>query len=115
MSGNPHQPSTDTRHLHCTAEGCQFTQYVYPNPTIKDEGTFWLELFRRYHSDQYEPGRAPDIEVDWVISASCSVCEDGIGGVEVNDSDSIRCKDCGTTWDMRGGAGERDESALEQP
>lgn len=106
---NSHQPSTDTKHLHCEAEGCQFTQYVHPNPTIKDDDKFWLEQFRRYHSDQYEPGRAPDIEVDWVISASCSICEDGIGDIEVNDSDSIRCKDCGTTWDMRGTSGERDE------
>jgi hypothetical protein len=110
---NQHQPSTDTKHLHCTAPDCGYTLHVHQNRTIKDPDQFWPEQFRRHHGDQYEPGRAPDVAVDWVVSACCSVCEDGIGDIEVNDSDSLRCKDCGTTWGMDGTAGERDEEAAQ--
>ncbi|QAY16180.1 hypothetical protein SEA_SONALI_68 [Arthrobacter phage Sonali] len=110
---NPHQPSTGTRHLHCTADGCHFTLQrpaASPNSTPGDFENFWLGKFIDYHSGQFEPGRAPDIAVDWEISACCSVCPDGIGDIEVIDSDTIQCKDCRTTWDMTGSNGDREET-----
>jgi hypothetical protein len=71
---------------------------------------FLLELFHKSHGGQYDAGRAPDIAVEWEISACCSVCPDGIGDVTTNDSETVTCKDCGTTWAMDGTAGERAEA-----
>lgn len=67
--------------------------------------------FERMHSDEYEPGRAPSITVDWEPSGWCSICgksdlvpdEDG-GGVE--------CEHCGTWWDHDGRGGRTDEGRL---
>lgn len=67
---------------------------------------FYESMFQK-HADQYLPGRAPDIEVEYVVSATCSVCEDG-GDVDTNDSDSVVCGDCGTTWSNDGKWGERE-------
>lgn len=67
---------------------------------------YYLQIHKD-HASQYEPGRAPDIAIDWVIDASCSICDDG-GRIDVVDSECIRCEDCGATWDMNGDNGERD-------
>lgn len=61
------------------------------------------------HLDQHKPGRAVDIEVAWELSACCSVCEDGIGSITLSDSESLRCRDCGTVWSLDGTGGERSE------
>lgn len=58
------------------------------------------------HIETHEPGRAPDIDVEYVLSASCSVCEDGIGSVEQVDSETIECQECHTTWSSDGSYGE---------
>lgn len=109
---NPHQPNPgpDT-FIHCAAPDCEYAQFTHRLPGRNEDQTaaFWTELFRSNHTAQHDPGRAPDITVEWEISASCSVCEDTIGDIVVNDSDSIRCKDCGTTWSIDGSNGERDE------
>lgn len=108
---NPHQPEPSGGLLKCQAPDCGYLRTFYV-PEYRDYEK-WLasacEGFKRDHSYQFEPGRARDISVDWEISALCSVCEDGIGEVEVNDSESLRCKECNTTWDMEGGNGEREE------
>lgn len=62
----------------------------------------------RDHSAQYEPGRAPDIQVDWEPVALCPVCEDGVGDIAQVD-EGLGCKECDTTWDMVGRGGERAE------
>ncbi len=59
----------------------------------------------RDHLETHEPGRAPDIEVDYILTADCSVCEDG-GDVK-DEGEALVCGDCGTTWYRDGTYGER--------
>lgn len=59
----------------------------------------------RDHLETHEPGRAPNIEVDYILSADCSVCEDG-GDVK-DEGEALVCGDCGTTWYRDGTYGER--------
>lgn len=106
---NAHQPTKAEHALRCAAPDCGYAMHVYRFPDDKDNTQLWFDHFKRNHTAQYEPGRAPDITVEWEISALCSVCEDAIGDIEVNDSDGVRCKDCGTTWSMDGTCGDRDE------
>lgn len=62
------------------------------------------------HLKQHEPGRALDIEVDWEPSGICPVCDDGIGMIGWDeDGEGVKCKDCGTTWDLDGTNGERSD------
>jgi hypothetical protein len=112
---NLHQPITEEHHIKCAAPDCGYAMHTYPvrSITTGDDGdywdrlnTFWAEQFHRYHASQYDEGRAPDITVDWEISACCSVCEDGIGKVVHNDSETVTCEECGTTWFMDGTGGE---------
>jgi hypothetical protein len=107
---NPHQPATQDTRIACAAPDCGYAMHRHPNPDGSSMDAFLLDLFHRNHSRQYDPGRAPDIAVDWEISACCSVCPDGIGDVRMEDSESVRCKECGTTWDIRGTSGERAEA-----
>jgi hypothetical protein len=73
-----------------------------------DEG--YIAHFTRLHTVQYEPGRAPDIEVDWDPSANCSVCED-LGEVKADpDGEGLFCVQCKTRWGMDGEHGERAEA-----
>lgn len=108
---NPHQPEHEGGLLKCQAPDCGYWRTFYV-PEYRDYAE-WLasacEGFKREHSEQFKPGRAPDISVDWEISACCSVCEDGIGDVVSEDSESLRCKECSTTWSMEGDSGERDD------
>lgn len=109
---NAHQPVDVENRLNCAAEGCGFSMHTYGIPgKVFDEdpeklANYWRSLFLRSHTEQFEPGRAPDITVDWTISASCSVCPDGIGDVVTNDSESVICNDCNTTWHIDGTSGE---------
>lgn len=61
-----------------------------------------------YHLEQHEPGRALDIEIEWILSASCSVCDDG-GDIEQDSTETVICNDCNTTWTIDGTDGELDE------
>lgn len=81
---------------------CPYTAYTWSR--VKLKGSIIKE-----HLAQHEPGRAVDIEVNWEPSAFCSVCEDGIGDIKTNDSESLRCDDCDTTWDIDGRNGETDD------
>ena len=65
------------------------------------------DFITRDHAVQHEPGRALDIDVDWVVSANCSVCDDGIGSVEVDADRHLECTDCGTCWSIKGKDGRR--------
>lgn len=109
---NPHQPALteDGHNLRCTAPDCGYALHVYHHPSGNTPPEYWAGLFHSYHSRQYDPGNAPDIAVDWEISASCSVCPDGIGDVKTNDSETVRCEECGTTWHIDGTGGERAEA-----
>ncbi len=74
----------------------------------------WTEKFDRRrswiagHLAQHEPGRALDIAVDWEPLANCSVCADGIGDIEQED-EGLVCQECGTSWNLDGTGGTRDE------
>lgn len=76
--------------------------------------SIWTEEFDRDrswiagHLAQHEPGRALDIEVDWELVAYCSICDDGIGNVK-HEGDNLLCHECGTSWDLDGTGGERDD------
>lgn len=75
----------------------------------------WTDVFNRLnrrswisdHLAQHEPGRALDIEVDWVPRGRCSVCADG-GDIEQED-EGLVCQECGTSWNLDGTGGTRDE------
>ena len=107
---NPHQPvfehypTGETFKADCAVKGCYYVAFA-------GEGTdeAYGKRFYRDHAIQYEPGHAPNIEVDWEPSADCPFCEYG-GKVEVDvDGEGLRCAECGTTWGMDGRHGERAE------
>lgn len=111
---NPHKPvMSDSRgSVTCAAEACSFimSHWDIQTRTREQNDTTAAAFFRMNHSGQYDPGRAPDISVDWVISAFCSVCEDGMGDIQQEDSETLHCTECGTTWNMDGEDGEREEN-----
>lgn len=43
-----------------------------------------------------------DIEVEWDMITTCSVCPDDEGQMAVMDSETIACETCGSWWDMDG-------------
>lgn len=113
VPANPHQPLfewgpvVDERTGHrslvvrCAAEGCPvvwFTQGLDEDPQ--------RDRWAREHADQYEPGRAPDIEIDWTPSAVCPICDDWVDLTTV-DSETLECPQCHTTWSMNGHDGQR--------
>ena len=93
--------------LECRAEGCAHLFYS-GLPKSADASGFLESRAVKDHQDQHRPDRALDIEVAWIVSACCSVCEDEIGKVE-EDSDGLVCRECGTMWDRDGTSGEREE------
>lgn len=106
---NLHQPRIDGTAVRCSAPGCYHVTFGYLLPTEKDDPERQesaKENFRRAHTATYEPGRAPDIEVDWRVVATCSVCHDG-GDVDTSDSETVECSQCHTTWYIDGTGGER--------
>lgn len=84
----------------CPRNGCDWW-------VICTHGPF-ADQYLAEHEAQHGPGRALDISVDWEVSALCSVCEDGIGDVQLED-DGVNCQDCGTYWSIDGTNGHRDE------
>lgn len=94
-------PSGAVGSVSCAADGCHYLLTAGLGTAERYAG-----MFKREHAVQYEPGRAPDIEVDYIISADCSICEDG-GDVDMTDSDTLSCSKCSTTWNARGEHGER--------
>lgn len=65
-----------------------------------------LEIRANHAHDvsQHDPGRAPDIQVDFELVADCSVCEFPKGDVQQTDHEVLTCEDCGTTWTLDLGA-----------
>ncbi|WP_346007274.1 hypothetical protein [Janibacter terrae] len=70
------------------------------------------DLIVRDHAAQHEPGRALDIDVDWVPRANCSVCEDGIGLIEVDADGDLACAACRTYWSIEGKGGTLREGGV---
>lgn len=109
---NPHRPVEDGSFYRCFAAECDYSIYVYPLRRLSAERSaeYWDVVWHSTHARQYEPGNAPDIAVDWEVSACCSVCPDGIGDVVTDsDGDGVECKECGTHWNIDGTLGERAE------
>lgn len=120
MSHNPHIPRLTESTVECSAPGCSHVWYVGSDAverakerTPRDPVAFFTSIWGN-HSRQFEPGGAPDITVEWELVAHCSVCPDKVGDVVTNDSESVVCNECGTTWGMDGESGETDEYALEE-
>lgn len=88
----------------CLAEGCSHWIYTGLLKGVEAKQTPGI----RDHQDQHRPDRAFDIEVDWEVSASCSVCEGEVGNV-VQEDDGVMCRECGTYWSIDGTGGYRDE------
>lgn len=111
---NPHTMvmAENRRTVTCAAEGCSYimTHWDIQTRTREQNDTTAEALFMMHHRSQYEPGRAPDITVEWEISAYCSVCEDGIGDITQEDTETVYCRECGTTWSADGKDGERKEN-----
>lgn len=82
---------------------CSHGLYTATHSKYAGRQRTWMADHIAQHND---PTRALDITVDWDISAYCSVCDDGIGDVQVNDIESIQCVVCGTTWSIDGKDGE---------
>ncbi|NWN87021.1 MAG: hypothetical protein HLX51_00540 [Micrococcaceae bacterium] len=60
--------------------------------------------FMQDHIDQHAPGRAIDLDVQWQLYAQCTVCDDG--EIINEDSETLCCKQCDTTWSIDGTYGE---------
>jgi hypothetical protein len=109
---NQHQPVEEGSFYRCATPDCHYSIYTYPirRLPVDRNAEYWASVWQSTHARQYDPGNAPDITVDWEISACCSVCPDGIGDVGTDaDGDGVQCKECGTHWTMDGTLGERAE------
>lgn len=110
---NPHtMVMSDNRGIvTCAAEGCYYvsTHYDFPGRTPEENDASAEGIFRMHHSGQYEPGRAPNIAIEYQLVATCSVCPDG-GDVVSDSSESVTCNGCGTIWDIDGTDGTRKEN-----
>lgn len=87
----------------CRADGCEYDEITAAPVDVPLEKVLVL---RSDHQKQHHPDRAFDIEVQWNISALCSVCPDGIGKVTLED-EGIACQECGTYWSIDGTGGYR--------
>lgn len=100
---NPHKPRMNGPLVECIR--C-------PGYILAGVGSLPIEgriaAFERVHASQFEPGKAPDITVDFEIVAECSICDDG-GDIGTVDSETVSCRDCGATWAMDGTGGETSE------
>lgn len=98
-----HSPEGVTYAVSCAASDCH---YLLSAGGSDDER--YRSLFES-HRSQYDPGRAPDIEIEYELVATCSVCADG-GDVK-DEGETVACAKCGTNWYRDGSYGERAEVA----
>ena len=92
------------RFIEAVCSECHYT--VATSRPADVDGFVVGEQIIRDHLETHAPWRAPDIEIDWVLQASCSICEDG-GNVKQECSSVIVCYTCGTRWGIDGTYGER--------
>ena len=92
------------RFIEAVCSECRYT--VATSRPADVDGFVVGEKIIRDHLETHAPWRAPDIEIDWVLQASCSICEDG-GNVKQECSSVILCSTCGTRWGIDGTYGER--------
>lgn len=110
VTENLHQPQMDGTAVRCAVPDCGTVVFGLLHPErveVEREQENAREAFKRMHTSEYEPGRAPSISVEWALVASCSVCPD-MGDV-VMDDDVLVCQTCKTTWFRDGSFGERPE------
>lgn len=98
-----HSPEGVTYGASCAAPDCVYVVYSGGADDERYRGHFDA------HRSQYEPGRAPDIEIEYELVATCSVCADG-GDVK-DEGETVICGQCGTNWYRDGSYGERAEAA----
>lgn len=101
----PENPHMHYATIRCSE--CDFVQWSSVN-TVRVTAEEYATNSIIRHLETHEPGRAPDIDIEYRLDASCSVCEDEIGDVE-QDGDGLICRDCGTTWSEDGTYGELKE------
>lgn len=100
----------------CSAEGCKWAYWVGTGFENTEESH---ARSIKDHADQFEPGRAVDIDVDYEVNAYCSVCPRGEGSISIvatdgtRQPDSLQCEHCGTGWDVDGKNGMRDPRAAQ--
>lgn len=115
---NDHELIIGDGELSCAAKGCDWIVYVGSASTDAARGSLNSQLYfdriAREHSSQFDEGAAPNIEIEYELSAGCSVCPDKIGDVVCESGETIMCRECGTTWDMEGTMGEVDVDQLEE-
>lgn len=90
--------------VECSVPGCRYCAYTWVPATFAND-----ESIIGRHLSQHAPDRALDIEVQWQVLAECSVCDDYEANVEVGGDGGLVCTVCGTTWDIDGKGGYRDE------
>lgn len=93
--------------VRCSACDYRVSTLYRPRYGALDE---YAQLYLADHLAQHLPGRALDIEVDWVPRAFCSVCDDGLGNID-QKNDGLVCRACGTTWGIDGMDGYRKEAS----
>lgn len=101
----------------CNAEGCKWAYWVGSGFENTEESH---SHSIKDHADQFEPGRAPNIDVEYKVVAYCSVCPNGsgsritiVGRDGTRAPDSLQCEHCGTGWDVDGKNGTRDPRAAQ--
>lgn len=80
---------------------CGTTAYTGGPAHIADQPRAWMQD----HIDQHAPGGAVNLDVMWHVSADCTVCDDG-GDIIDEDSETLRCQKCQTTWAIDGTFGQ---------
>lgn len=95
----PDHPDTYSAVIRCSE--CDFASFTSVRTALVSAQEYATNSIR-YHLETHNPGRAPDIDVEYKIEACCSVCEDGIGDVTEADSETLECNRCGSHWSIDG-------------
>lgn len=105
----PAEDGAEFTNVTCNAPGCRYRCRYMVSTVSRDD---FPAIFHRAHGNEYDPGRAPSIEVDWEPSGSCSTC--GRGDIETGDDDTVQCDFCGSYWSHDGSGGTEDEERLRE-
>lgn len=91
----PDDPAASTIAVTIWCSVCQTPIYTGVPKDPNDPPRTWLSDHLAQHND---PIRALDVTVEWQLVATCSVCPDGTGDMQVDDEGFIICNTCRTLW-----------------
>lgn len=106
MLGEPYESASLRQHRGVKVGCSECSHMVFTGGPVDRDWSHSIDD----HLRQHEPGRAIDIEVQYVLSADCTVCDDG-GDLHEDSTDVIECRDCGTTWYSDGTGGETKDAS----